>query len=248
MTGRLSLIGIGPGNLDNTTSRALSKLKESDIIIGYSKYIEMIYEVVKNKTILGSSVVDEIARADMAIKYAMEGKKVSVISSGDSGIYGMAGLVFEMISHHNYDIEIEIIPGITSLASSSSLIGTPLMNDFCSISLSDKLTPWETIEKRIKSAAEGDFVIVFYNPKSQKRTEGIKKARDIIMEYRNKTTPVGIIKNAYRENQESFVTNLEKFLDFDIDMFTTIIVGNSSSYQYKNYMITPRNYDLKYNL
>ncbi len=248
MAGKLYLIGIGPGSLDNITIRAMNKLKESDIIIGYSKYIELIREIIGYKEIFGSSVVDEIARAEMAIKYTIQGKKVSVISSGDSGIYGMAGIVLEMVSHHNYDIDIEIVPGITSLSSSSSLIGTPLMNDFCSISLSDRLTPWEMIEKRIKSAAESDFAIVFYNPKSQQRTEGIKKAREIIMEYRNKNTPVGIIKNAYRENQESFVTNLEKFLGFDIDMFTTIIVGNSRSYQYKNYMITPRNYDLRYNL
>lgn len=245
---KLYLIGIGPGNIDNLTYLAVKKIKESDIIIGYKKYLELIKDILINKNVESSDVNDEIERADNAIKYALDGKITCVISSGDSGIYGMAGLILEIISKHNYDIDVEIIPGITAINSAASLVGSPLMNDFCTISLSNKLTPENVIKNRIESAAEGDFVIGLYNPVSKKRTELIKIARNILLKYRNNNTPVAIIRNAYRNDQEIKICNLNNFLDNYIDMFSIIIIGNSKSYIYKNYIITPRNYDLKYNL
>ncbi len=245
---KLYLIGMGPGSIDNLTYLAVKKINECDIIIGYKKYLELIKEVLINKNIEESDVADEIERANNAIKYAMEGRITGVISSGDSGIYGMAGLVFEIVAKHNYDIDIEIIPGITAVNSAASLVGVPLMNDFCSISLSNKLTPENIILERVENAAKGDFVIGLYNPVSKKRTELIKDARNILLKYLNINTPVAIIRNAYRYDQEIKISNLNDFLDNHIDMFSIIIIGNSKSYVYKNYIITPRNYDIKYSL
>ena len=245
---KLYLIGIGPGSNGEITGDAIESLKNSDIIMGYSKYIELIEEFVSDKEIESGPVTDEIGRANNAIKYVMSGKTVSIVSSGDSAIYGMAGIVFEIIASHNYRIDLQIIPGITALSSAGSLLGVPFMNDFCSISLSNKLTPEDIILKRIHAAGAGDFVTAFYNPVSLKRTELIKKAREIMLEYRNKDTPVGLVTNAYRKEQKVEISTLGNFLQSDIDMFTLVVIGNSSTYVYGKYMITPRNYHNKYSI
>ena len=193
-------------------------------------------------------MTEELERAKKAIEYVLAGRTVSIISSGDSGIYGMAGIAMELMAAHGYDIDISILPGITALNSAGSLLGVPFMNDFCSISLSDRLTPEEDIIKRVTAAAEGDFVTALYNPVSSKRTELIKRTREIMMKYRDRNTPVGIVRNAYRDGQEVHISTLEKFLDVPMDMFTIVIIGNSGTYKYGKYMITPRNYRNKYNL
>ncbi len=245
---KLYLIGIGPGNIDNLTYLAVKKINECNIIIGYKEYLRLIKEILIDKNIEESDVADELERANHAINYALEGKTTGVISSGDSGIYGMAGLILEIIAKHSYDIDLEIIPGITAINSAASLVGVPLMNDFCSISLSNKLTPENIILERVENAARGDFVMGLYNPVSRKRTELIKETRNILLKYRNINTPVAIVRNAYRDGREIKISNLNDFLDGYIDMFSIIIIGNSKSYIYKNYIITPRNYNIKYNL
>ncbi|WMT50821.1 MAG: precorrin-3B C(17)-methyltransferase [Ferroplasma sp.] len=245
---KLCVVGTGPGNYDLITPEAIKVLENSDIIMGYEKYIKLIRPAIKNKSLEAGPVTEELERAKKAIEYVLSGKTVSIISSGDSGIYGMAGIVIELVAAHNYDIDIEIIPGITALNSAGSLLGVPFMNDFCSISLSDRLTEERDIIKRIRAAAEGDFVTALYNPVSSKRTELIKKAREIMLEYRNMNTPVGIVRNAYRDGQEVHISTLDKFLDIKMDMVTIVIIGNSMTYRYGKYMITPRNYGNKYEL
>ena len=244
----LYLVGIGPGSTDLITPLAVKALKDSDIILGYEKYIELIDPLIGNKQVESGPVTAELERAKKAIEYVLAGKTVSIISSGDSGIYGMAGIVMELVAAHNYDIDIEIMPGITALNSAGSLLGVPFMNDFCSISLSDRLTEKKDIIKRIQAAAEGDFVTALYNPVSSKRTELIKKTREIMLEYRDMNTPVGIVRNAYRDGQEVHISTLDKFLDIKMDMFAIVIIGNSMTYSYGKYMITPRNYGNKYEL
>ena len=245
---KLYLVGIGPGSSDLITPQAVRALENSDMIMGYEKYTELIEKIVKNKSIESGPVTAELERAKKAIEYVLSGKTVAIISSGDSGIYGMAGIVIEFIAAHNYNIDIEIVPGITALNSAGSLLGVPFMNDFCSISLSDRLTTEKDIIKRIRAAAEGDFVTAFYNPVSSRRTELIKKAREIMLKYSNKDTPVGIVRNAYRDGQEEDISTLGDFLDIPMDMFTIVIIGNSGTYKYGKYMITPRNYGNKYDL
>lgn len=245
---KLYLVGIGPGSSELITPQAVRALENSNIIMGYEKYTELIENTVKNKTVESGDVTAELERAKKAVEYVLSGKTVSIISSGDSGIYGMAGIVLELVAAHNYDIDIEIVPGITALNSAGSLLGVPFMNDFCSISLSDRLTEEKDIIKRIRAAAGGDFVTALYNPVSSKRTELIKKAKEIMLEYRDTDTPVGIVRNAYREGQEVHISTLDKFLDVPMDMFTIVIIGNSGTYKYGKYMITPRNYKNKYEL
>ncbi len=241
MTGKLYVVGIGPGNIDNMTLRALNAIKTSDVIIGYSYYIDLIKDLLNGKSIISNDVSNEIERAKDAIELSME-KTVSIISSGDAGIYGIAGIVLEIISSENLDLNIEIIPGVSAMSAAASLTGAPLMNDFAVISLSNLLTSDETIIKRIESAVLGDFVLAIYNPKSQRRTELIKKLYDILIKYRSPETPVAIIKNAYRKDQSITITNIKNFLSYNIDMFTTILIGNSNSYTFKNFIITPRRY------
>ena len=245
---KLYLVGTGPGSHNLITPEAIKALENSDIIMGYEKYIELIRPAIRNKSLESGPVTEELERAKKAIEYVLAGRTVSIVSSGDSGIYGMAGIAMELMAAHDYDIDISIIPGITALNSAGSLLGVPFMNDFCSISLSDRLTPEEEIIKRVTAAADGDFVTALYNPVSSKRTELIKRTREIMMKYRDRNTPVGIVRNAYRDGQEVHISTLDKFLDIKMDMFTIVIIGNSMTYRYINYMITPRNYGNKYEL
>jgi precorrin-3B C17-methyltransferase len=201
----------------------------------------------------------EVDRCARAVELAQEGKKVAVICSGDPGIYAMAGLVFEILhGQHKVagarravplpSVDVEIIPGIPALSSCAALLGAPLMHDFASVSLSDLLTPWELIEKRLEAAASADFVIVIYNPKSRGRQEHIKKARDIILRHRSPHTPVGIVKAATRENETVAVTDLKNMLDSEIDMQSTVIIGNSNTFTWQDRMVTPRGYAKRYKI
>ena len=244
--GKLYLIGTGPGSLEQITPAAKTAITEADVVIGYNLYIELIKPLLRPSQIVEAlPITQERARGERAIALAQWGLTVAVVSSGDCGIYGMAGLVLEQLKENEWDgqnPQVRIFPGISALQATASRVGAPLMHDFCAISLSDLLTPWNVIVKRIEAAAKGDFVTVFYNPRSQKRTEQIVKAQEIFLQYRDKNTPVAIVKSVYREDEQIELTTLARMLDSSIDMLTTVIIGNSKSFEYNNLMITPRGY------
>jgi precorrin-3B C17-methyltransferase len=215
--------------------------------VGYKAYLQLLNGLVAGKEIISSGMTQEVRRAEEAIGKALAGNDVCLISSGDPGIYGMAGVILELLKkEETRKVRIEIIPGITAASSCASLLGAPLMNDFAVISLSDLLTDRRIIERRVESACQGDFVIVFYNPKSKKRIKPLETAWQILMKHRSPRTPVGIVRNARRENEEVMITSLENMLEVkQIDMGTAIIVGNLKTYVKGRYMITPRGYKLK---
>ncbi|MCP3761775.1 precorrin-3B C(17)-methyltransferase [Domibacillus sp. A3M-37] len=252
MTGTLYVVGFGPGHEDHITDRAKQALKESDYVIGYKTYMELVAPLIDGKEVISTGMSEEVSRAQAAVKQAERGKTVSVISSGDAGVYGMAGLVYEVLAEQGWDrktgITVEIIPGISAINSCASLLGAPIMHDACTISLSDHLTPWELIEKRIDAAGAADFVIALYNPKSGRRTKQIEEAQRILLKYRKPETPVGLVKSAYRDREEVVMTTLEEMLEHDIGMLTTVIIGNSTTFFYDGLMITPRGYTRKYTL
>lgn len=214
------------------------------MVVGYSTYLDLIPELIVNKELVKTGMTQEIDRCHKAIRHALAGKRVAVISSGDAGIYGMAGLILELLYQTGkaQEIDVEIVPGISALNTAAALVGAPLMQDFAAISLSDLLIPWDIIQKRIELAAQADFVIVFYNPKSNNRKEHIKTAHGIIAKYRPANTPVAVVTNAHRANQRVSISTLRDFTELPIDMFTTVIVGNSSSKSYGNHIITSRGY------
>lgn len=236
------MVGIGPGNIEHMSIRAVEVLKKSDCIIGYKTYINLIKELIKGKEVITSGMRAEIERASLAIEKAESGRVVSVISSGDPGVYGMAGLILEVAGNGKHKVNIEVVPGIPSENAAAALLGAPLMHDHVTISLSDLLTPWDVIEKRIELAAEGDFVIVLYNPKSSERKWQIEKTLDILLSKISSDTPVGIVKNAMRDGQSLVITSLGEVLEHPIDMTTILIVGNSTTFVYDNYMVTKRGY------
>lgn len=250
--GKLFVVGFGPGNFEHITKRAVDALQESDFIIGYKTYVELIQDLLTNQTIISTGMTEEVSRAQEAVKQAELGKKVAVISSGDAGVYGMAGLVYEVLIEKGWKEEtgvaVEVIPGISAINSCASLLGAPVMHDSCTISLSDHLTPWELIAKRVEAAAMADFVIALYNPRSGRRTRQIVETQKILLRYRSPETPVGLVKSAYRDRQDIVITNLEDMLNHDIGMLTTVVIGNSSTFLYDDKIITPRGYQRKYTL
>jgi len=237
------VVGIGPGGREEMTYRAVRAIETSSVIIGYKTYIELISSLIRSQRVLSFSMREEIKRCKKALEIAEEGEIVALISSGDPGIYGMAGLVMEL---NKSGVEIEVIPGISAVNAAASLVGAPLMQDFVVVSLSDILVPWKVIEKRLECAGEGDFVIALYNPKSKKRQEQIIKARDIIMKYRPGTTPVAIVTGAFRDNERIVITDLNNFIHEEITMDSIVIVGNKMTKVVENRMITPRGYEEKY--
>lgn len=238
------MVGIGPGATDEISQKALNVLKSAETIVGYKLYIDLIADIVKNKRIIASTMRKEIERVQLAIQEAQSGKAVCIISSGDPGVYGMAGLVLEMVSKENLSLPVEIIPGIPAANAAAAVLGAPLMHDYAVISLSDLLTPWEIIEKRVECASEADFVIVLYNPKSSQRDWQIEKTANIILQHKSPSTPVGIVKDASREGESVVITTLDKMTSCPIDMTTIIIIGNSTTFIYHNYMVTKRGYQL----
>ena len=254
MAGKLYIVGVGPGHHDHMTFRAKQVIEESDTIVGYTTYVNLVENLIDGKDIYRYAMTQEVERAQQCIDLANEGKIVSLVSSGDPGIYGMAGLIYETLATTGWDpsdeLKVEIIPGVSALNSCASIVGSPLMTDFAVVSMSDLMVPWEIIQKRVKSAAQGDFVLVIYNPKSQKRIHQLQDTQKILLEHRKPTTPVAIIKSAYRESETIVMTDLENLLNFDeeLGMTSTVIVGNSSTYTYKDLMINPRGYKSKYNL
>lgn len=262
------IVGTGPGSIEHITPYAKNAIRRSDVIVGYDTYLDIIRDLLRDKEIISTGMTEEIQRCQKAIEIAMTGKKVAVISGGDPGIYAMAGLVFEVLKeviskqHGVFRKEnpetgacclpttacykIEVIPGISALNACAAKLGAPLMHDFACISLSDRLTPWDVIEKRIKAAAKADFVIVLYNPKSKGRVEHINRAQEIILEHRSPETPVGIVKGAMRKDERVVLTDLGNMLSHEIDMQTTVIIGNSKTFIWDNLMITPRGYEEKF--
>lgn len=237
--GKIYVVGLGPGNKENMTFRAYDVLKNSDIIIGYKTYVDLIEDMFPDKKIIKSYMKKEVARCEETLKLALEGNIISLISSGDAGVYGMAGLMLEIAGDQ---VEVEIVPGITSANASASLGGAPIVHDSVNISLSNLLTDWELIKKRIDLASQGDFVITLYNPKSSGRPELINEARDIMLKHKRKDTPVLIARNVGREGENYDITTLSEMLDYEINMFSTVIIGNSNTKVVNNKMITPRGY------
>jgi precorrin-3B C17-methyltransferase / cobalt-factor III methyltransferase len=252
--GKLYVVGIGPGHHDHMTYRAKQVIGESEIVIGYDTYISLVEDLINGKEVYRYPMTQEVDRANQAIQFAEEGKIVSLVSSGDPGIYGMIGLIYEILSDKKWNREtgiyVECVPGVSSLNSCSALVGSPLMTDFAVVSMSDLLVPWEIIVKRVEAAAAGDYVTVIYNPASKKRIHQLKDTRDIFLKHRKPETPVAIVKGAFRESQAVVITNLEDMLNHTdmLGMITTVIVGNSSTYGYEGMMINPRGYRSKYEL
>lgn len=249
---RILVVGIGPGGEEHLTFRARQALRQADVIVGYKTYTNLVKTFLTSEEIEGkqwviSGMRHEVERARDAVDLAQQGKTVAVISSGDAGVYGMAGLIYELARERGTAPEdIEIVPGISALNAAASLLGAPLMHDFAVVSLSDLLTPWETIARRLDLAAQADYVIVIYNPKSSRREGNLAEARRIVSQHRAPTTPVGIVRNAYREGQEIVVTDLEHMLEHEVDMLTTVLVGNSATFSFDSVIVTPRGYETKY--
>lgn len=254
MAGKLYIVGVGPGHHDHMTFRAKQAIEESNTIVGYETYVNLVANLIEGKEVYRYAMTQEVERAHQCIELAKAGKIVSLVSSGDPGIYGMAGLIYEILSTEDWDrktgLYVEIIPGVSSLNSCSALVGSPLMTDFAVVSMSDLLVPWEIIVKRVEAAAQGDFVIVIYNPASKKRIHQLQDTRRILLKYRAPNTPVAIVKGAYRESQDVVLTDLENMENHQdkLGMITTVIIGNSSTFRYKDLMINPRGYTSKYNI
>lgn len=250
--GKLLVIGFGPGAFEHITERARNAIQESEVVIGYNTYVDLIRDLLTDQEIVRTGMTEEVSRAQEAVRQAEMGKRVAVISSGDAGVYGMAGLVYEVLIGKGWKsatgVEIEVIPGISAINSCASLLGAPVMHDACTISLSDHLTPWTIIAKRVEAAASADFVIALYNPRSGRRTRQIVESQRILLKYRSPDTPVGLVKSAYRDRQQVEITTLARMLDHDIGMLTTVIIGNSTTFLYDGQMITPRGYQRKYTL
>lgn len=241
--GKIYVVGMGPGNLDHMTPVALKAIEDSQRIVGYKTYIELVEPLIKDKIVEDSGMKREVERCENVIKYALEGDNVALISSGDAGVYGMAGILLELVEENKYDIEVVVVPGVTAANAAAAVLGAPLMHDYVTISLSDLLTDWELIQKRIHASGQGDFVICFYNPKSKGRPKHIETAREILLQYKAGSTPVGIVQNAKREGEKAVITDLDHMLEHEINMFTMVIVGNSNTYEKNGKMITPRGYN-----
>ncbi len=248
-SGVLHVVGIGPGALDLLAPRALAALQGADTIIGYRNYLEQVAACCNPAAeIIASSMMQEVDRCRKALELAEAGHDVALVCGGDPGIYAMAGLVYELAARQDCRCAIDIIPGIAALNACAAVLGAPLMHDFAAISLSDLLTPWDLIEKRLAAAAAADFVTVIYNPKSKKRTSQIERAREIFLAHRPADTPVGIVHAASRAEEGAQLCTLKTMLEADIGMQSTVTIGNSKTFIWKNRMITPRGYADKYGL
>ncbi len=242
----IKVVGIGPGGMDEMTPRALKAIQQADTIAGYTTYIKLVKHLLDDKNIIGTGMMQEIDRCKMAVEEAVKGHNVAVISSGDSGVYGMAGLVLELLLKMPKENrpKVQIVAGLSAVNAAASVLGAPLMHDFAVISLSDLLTPWDLIKKRAELAAQGDFVIALYNPKSHKRVQHIEEIREIMLKYKDAKTPVGIVNSASRENESFVISDLENFTKEEINMFSLVIIGNSKTFSKEGFMITPRGYEV----
>ena len=246
--GKITVIGIGPGSLLDMTPRAREAISQAQVVAGYNTYIRLVEPLLADKEVIGTAMMQEIDRCRMAVEEAAQGQDTVVVSSGDSGVYGMAGLVLELVLQIPAAERPEfggIIAGVSAVNAAASVLGAPLMHDFAVISLSNLLTPWELIRKRIRMAAEGDFVTALYNPKSKKRVQNIEEVREIMLKYRDPATPVGIVTAASRDGEQKVISTLQDFTQQEINMFSMVIIGNSQTYVKEGWMITPRGYENK---
>ncbi len=239
--GKLIVVGIGPGEYEGMTIKAAETLKNCDVIVGYTVYIDLVKEHFPGKSFLSTPMKKEIERCEMAFEEAEKGKTVAMICSGDAGVYGMTGLIYELGQKYP-QVEIETVTGVTAAIGGAGVLGAPLIHDFAVISLSDLLTPWEKIEKRLKAAAEADFVVVLYNPSSHKRKDYLQKACDILLTAKSPETVCGTVQNIGREGQEMHLYSLRELRDTQVDMFTTVFIGNSQTRNIEGKMVTPRGY------
>ncbi len=248
---KLTLIGLGPGSIDLVTPAARKAIETADVVAGYKAYVDLIRELIVEQEVIQSGMTREWERAQAAVEAAASGKQAVLVCSGDSGMYAMAPLVLELLEQNpelSAKVELDIIPGITAANACASLVGAPLGHDSCTISLSDLLTPWDVIIRRIEAAAMADFAITFYNPRSKKRTQHIETAREILLAYRSPNTPVAVVNAAYRDDQQVTLTSLAEFTKVEFGMNAAVIVGNSNSYRFGDWIVTPRGYKNKYQL
>ena len=240
------IIGIGPGDIDGFTVEALEALKTCEIISGYKVYVDLVKKFLPDKVFAIYPMRREIERCQQALEFSKQGMTVALISSGDSGVYGMAGLMLEVSKDSGFNNKkIKIIPGVTAANSAAAILGAPLMNDYVTISLSDLMTSWEIIAKRLKAACEGDFVICIYNPASHHRPENFKRACEILLKYKSPETPCGYVRNIKRDDSQAEIMTIEKIKNCEnIDMLTTVIIGNSQTYVSDGKLITPRGYKI----
>ena len=240
---KIYVVGIGPGSYEGMTGAAATALEKSDVIVGYTVYIDLVKDHFPGKSFLTTPMRKEVDRCVMAFDEAMKDQTVSMICSGDAGVYGMAGLMYEIGANYP-EVELEVVAGVTAATGGAAVLGAPLIHDFCLISLSDLLTPWEKIEKRLLLASEADFVIVLYNPSSHKRHDYLKKACEILLRYKRGETVCGYVRNIGREGTEYKICTLEQLKDEQVDMFTTVFIGNSQSHVVKGKLVTGRNYHI----
>ncbi|NCA69694.1 MAG: precorrin-3B C(17)-methyltransferase [Sphingobacteriia bacterium] len=250
--GRLYLVGIGPGALSEMTERARAAIAAADVVIGYRTYLRLIADLLGTQEVIAREMAEELDRCAEALALARSGRTVALVSSGDVGIFGMAGPLYELLLEQGWtpgeDPEVEVIPGVTAASACAALVGAPLTHDFCAISLSDLLTPWPVIARRLESAARGDFVIALYNPKSSRRPAQLLAARDLLLRHRDPLTPVAVVRAAFRPRQDARITTLAALADAEIGMLTQLIIGNASTRAQSGLMVTPRGYALKYRL
>lgn len=238
---KIRVVGIGPGDKDNMSGAALKALEEADVILGYSGYVDLVRPLFPDKEFVQTGMKGEVDRCGEALRLAHSGRSVAVICSGDAGVYGMASLILELAGEIS-GLDIGVIPGITAALSGAALLGAPLSNDFCVISLSDLLTPWELIEKRLHGAAAGEFCIVLYNPGSHHRVDHLRKACEILLRYYPGSTCCGIARQIGREEESVKLCSLEELRDLQADMFTTVFIGNRQSVVIDGRMVTRRGY------
>lgn len=240
---KLFIVGIGPGGWNEMTLRAQQVIEASDVVAGYGLYIDLIRERIGEKEVIATGMRGEVERCRAAVETAVSGKTVAVISSGDAGVYGMAGLCCQLAAPYPA-LAIEVVPGVTAACSASAVLGAPLTHDFATVSLSDLLTEWAVIEKRLRLAAEADFVICIYNPASHKRKDHLARACTEVRKHRAPHTPCGLVRNIGREGESYEILTLEQLQDTQVDMFTTVIIGNSNTQVLHNRLVTPRGYQL----
>ena len=236
------MVGIGPGGPLDRTRRAENAIASSSVVVGYQRYLDLVQDLLGGKEVISSGMTKELERCKAALEAASQGKTVALISSGDAGIYGMAGLALELAATDSMDIPIEVVPGVTSATAAAAKFGAPLMLDFAAISLSDLLVPWETIRKRLEAVAAADMVMALYNPRSRKRKTQLTEAAEILRKHRPGTTPVGIATSVGTEDESIVVSDLDHFLGAEINMRSLVIVGNSSSRIMDRWFVTPRGY------
>jgi len=266
--GELYLVGMGPGDLPGLTLRAREALEKAEVVIGYSTYIKLLEEMglLGGKEVMRKGMTEELDRAEEALGRALGHSRVALVSGGDPGVYGMAAPVLELLEERGFrradegvglpgrfllgekEVRLEVVPGVTAANAVASLLGSPLAHDTCLLSLSDLLTPWPLIERRLHAAGMGDFVVVLYNPQSKRRTWQLRRSAEILLGYRPPKTPAALVKSAYRKRQEVTLTTLEGLLSAEAGMLTTVVVGNAQSRLYEGLFITPRGYALKYDL